>query len=64
MYKLIDVNYKFLEEIVIEKLFVLKNNLFIKLQKDYSRSLRFGFLEGSLERNPKINSETKNIIVV
>ena len=31
---------------------------------DYSKSLRFGFREGSLERSPKINKETKKIIVV
>jgi len=47
-----------------ENLIDKKNNLCIKLQKDYSRSLRFGFLDGSLDRNPKINSETKKIIVV
>jgi len=34
---------------------------FLKL--DYSRSLRFGFRDGSLERNPKMNNETKKIIV-
>ena len=32
--------------------------------KNYSKSLRFGFLDGSLERSPKINKETKKIIVV
>ena len=31
---------------------------------NYSRSLRFGFRDGSLERNPKINKETKKITVV
>lgn len=31
---------------------------------NYSKSLRLGFLEGSLERNPKKNKETKNITVV
>ena len=31
---------------------------------NYSRSLRFGFREGSLERKPKINNETKKITVV
>jgi hypothetical protein len=31
---------------------------------NYSKSLRFGFLDGSLERSPKINKETKKIIVV
>jgi hypothetical protein len=30
----------------------------------YSRSLRLGLRDGSLERNPKINNETKKIIVV
>jgi hypothetical protein len=30
----------------------------------YSKSLRFGFRDGSLERSPKINKETKKIIVV
>ena len=31
---------------------------------NYSRSLRFGFRDGSLERKPKINNETKKITVV
>jgi hypothetical protein len=31
---------------------------------NYSKSLRFGFRDGSLERSPKINKETKKIIVV
>jgi hypothetical protein len=31
---------------------------------NYSRSRRFGFREGSLERKPKINKETKKITVV
>jgi len=37
--------------------------LFIKREKDvpYSRSLRFGLRDGSLDKNPKINKETKNI---
>jgi hypothetical protein len=30
----------------------------------YSKSLRFGFREGALERSPKINKETKKVIVV
>lgn len=30
----------------------------------YSRSRRLGFREGSLERKPKINKETKKITVV
>jgi len=29
-----------------------------------ARSLRFGLRDGSLESNPKINNETKKIIVV
>ena len=32
--------------------------------KYYSKSLRFGFLDGSLERSPKINNETKKITAV
>jgi hypothetical protein len=31
---------------------------------NYSKSLRFGFRDGSLERSPKMNNETKKIIVV
>ena len=31
---------------------------------DYSKSLRFGFRDGSPERSPKINKETKKITVV
>ena len=27
----------------------------------YSKSLRFGFRDGSLERKPKVNKETKKI---
>ena len=30
----------------------------------YSKSLRFGFRDGSPERSPKINKETKKITVV
>ena len=30
----------------------------------YSSSLRFGFLEGSLDKNPKMKRETKKITVV
>ena len=39
---------------------------FLKTRKivDYSKSLRFGFRDGSLERSPKMNKETKKIIVV
>jgi len=40
-----------------------KSKIFIKTI-NYSKSLRFGFREGSPERSPKINKETKNIIVV
>jgi len=32
--------------------------------KNYSKSLRLGFLDGSPERRPKINKETKKITVV
>jgi len=32
--------------------------------KNYSKSLRLGFREGSLERSPKINKETKKVTVV
>lgn len=31
---------------------------------NYSKSLRFGFRDGSLERSPKINKETKKITAV
>ena len=31
---------------------------------NYSKSLRFGFRDGSPERSPKINKETKKITVV
>ena len=39
---------------------------FLKTVKfiNYSKSLRFGFLDGSLERSPKMNKETMKIIVV
>ena len=30
----------------------------------YSRSLRFGFRDGSLERKPNVNRETKKITTV
>ena len=30
----------------------------------YSKSLRFGFLDGSPDKRPKINKETKKITVV
>jgi hypothetical protein len=32
--------------------------------KIYSKSLRFGFRDGSLDKKPKIKSETKKTIVV
>jgi len=31
---------------------------------NYSKSLRLGFRDGSLDKNPKINKETKKITVV
>jgi hypothetical protein len=31
---------------------------------NYSKSLRLGFRDGSPERSPKMNKETKKIIVV
>jgi hypothetical protein len=47
----------------------LENLIFLNSLKtlkliNYSKSFRFGFLDGSLERSPKINKETKKIIVV
>ena len=46
------------------KLFFKKEfQKFLKIL-DYSKSLRFGFREGSPERSPKINKETKKITVV
>jgi hypothetical protein len=44
----------------------LSDKDFLKLLKitDYSKSLRFGFRDGSPERSPKINKETKKITVV
>jgi hypothetical protein len=46
------------------KNFYNKNSLkFLKIA-DYSKSLRFGFRDGSPERSPKINKETKKITVV
>jgi len=45
-------------------IFVLKLlKIFIKII-NYSKSLRFGFRDGSPERSPKINKETKKITVV
>ena len=61
------------------RLYIIKNNNteknfrkrfmkvgFLKFLKilDYSKSLRFGFRDGSPERSPKINKETKKITVV
>jgi hypothetical protein len=43
---------------IINKIFALQFFM------NYSRSRRFGFREGSLERKPKINKETKKITVV
>jgi hypothetical protein len=44
----------------------LSDKDFLKFLKitDYSKSLRFGFRDGSPERSPKINKETKKITVV
>jgi hypothetical protein len=39
------------------------SKIFIKTIS-YSKSLRFGFRDGSPERSPKINKETKKVIVV
>ena len=44
--------------------FLTDQNLTLGFSLNYSRSLRFGFREGSLERKPKINKETKKITVV
>ena len=41
----------------------LKFSNFKKIN-NYSKSLRFGFRDGSPERSPKINKETKKITVV
>jgi hypothetical protein len=35
-----------------------------KIVRSYSRSFRFGFREGSLERKPKMKSEQKKVTVV
>ena len=45
----------------ILKIFSLK---IFKVFRNYSKSLRFGFRDGSPERSPKINKETKKITVV
>jgi hypothetical protein len=43
----------------------MPNKIFaLQLFVNYSRSRRLGFREGSLERKPKINKETKKITVV
>ncbi len=46
------------------KIFKIKN--FPRIQKiaNYSKSLRLGVRDGSLERSPKMNNETKKINVV
>ena len=50
---------------LIKKKKLQKNNFSEVLNNEYySKSLRFGFLEGSPERSPKINKETKKITVV
>ena len=47
-------------------MFMFKNSKLLETNEfeSYSKSLRFGFLDGSLERRPKINKETKKITVV
>ena len=42
----------------------IKNLPRIKKIVNYSKSLRFGFRAGSPERSPKMNNETKKVIVV
>lgn len=34
------------------------------MYNNYSKSLRLGFLDGSLDKNPKKNKETKKTTVV
>ena len=46
------------------KTFKIKNFPRIINIVNYSKSLRFGFRDGSPERSPKMNKETKKIIVV
>ena len=46
------------------KIFKFKNFPIIQKIVNYSKSLRLGFRDGSLERSPKMNNETKKIIVV
>jgi hypothetical protein len=36
----------------------------LELNFNYSKSFRFGFRDGSLDKKPKIKRETKNTIVV
>ena len=45
---------------------IFKIKIFPRIKKivNYSKSLRFGFRDGSPERSPKMNKETKKIIVV
>ena len=50
---------------IFREFLVLTKNSLKKIEPtNYSKSLRLGLRDGSLERNPKINKETKNIIVV
>jgi len=48
----------------LENFYNYKNFPRIKKLVNYSKSLRFGFRDGSPERSPKMNNETKKIIVV
>ena len=48
---------------------MFKNNckftiIFKHKDLNYSRSFLFGFRDGSLDKNPKMNKETKKITVV
>lgn len=45
-------------------LYILSNNIKHFNYLCYSGSLRFGLRDGSLDKNPKINKETKKITVV
>ena len=40
------------------------SSIFMGLILNYSKSLRFGFLDGSLERKPKVKREIKKITTV
>lgn len=42
----------------------LKNSESLSPKIHYSRSLRFGFRDGSLERKPNVNNEMKKITTV